>query len=872
MTCTCGCGGAGTDCAQASTDASPELPGAPDRFRYGAILERLLDRISRERALGALGRSLDDPAVALLAASAGAHHVLGRTLHRLALDSALPHTEDRAALVRLTGMLGHVPRPAIAAGTLLAFRVAALPGTPEAAAVAGMPDVVTVPPGMKVATVPEQGGQPVTFETDTGVEARAEWNVLRPLRALVLPEVSGATTSVEVVGLGSGARVGDRVLVHTGRRAAAPSTGSWLLARVTAVTLPADGPARTVLTIGAQELLDVADRLTASAGPGSVILLGQQARAFGATAPDIRFMPDAVRTEQGQPVQAPATGLPTQWRDFLLGPEPAKPDGAWSIHLDAPHPEAAPGRVVVLEAGGKTGAARVESVRESARSAFGLTSRCSLIDLQGADTAQLGNLVTTFNRKVRETTLHLETARGTLLARPQNRLLPVTDPGPDGKAAPPQHPGLAAENLPDRLYLAGRTLLPPGRRVILTGRTSDDEPLAEAATVLRAELDVDATLVVFDRPLAGRWTGATLTLLANVVPASHAQTPASGAETLGSGDPAVPLPRFPLRQAPLAHLSAPGPRGYAPAIEVRVGDRRYERTETLYGEGPDSRRYQVAERPEGGSEVRFAGRLPSGAGNVVAAYRIGGGTAGNLPADRLTQILTPVLGLTSVTNPLTAEGGSDAEGIEDIRTGAPKSIRTLDRVVALADFEAFAQGYRGIGKASAVELRSGLRRIVCLTVATTAYAPPAVGSDLEKGLHDALVSAVPPGTHVRISGFIDLAMTVGLALASDPDLRRADVEAAVRDALVRDFGKPARPFGTAVHRSQIISTVQNVRGVTAVNLTEFAAPGVTPDVHGRLPCPGPVLITDPHTRLPRLEPARLLSLEPAGITFSELTP
>ncbi|MFJ5776183.1 baseplate J/gp47 family protein [Streptomyces sp. NPDC093094] len=872
MSCACGCGEAGTaGCAGGAPGGSRGLPGDPSRFRYGAILERLLDRISRAEALGdrplaTLGRSPDDPAVALLAAAAGAHHVLAWTLHRLAVDSTLPGTEDRAALVRLTAMLGHVPRPAIAADALLAFQVGTLPGAPEGTGLPGVPDVVTIPGGVKVASVPEQGGQPVTFETDGAVEARAVWNVLRPLRAPVLPDISAKTAGVEVLGVEPGARVGDRVLVHAGAAKAAQSS-SWLLARVTAVEVAASAePAHTRLSLSAGQLLTVDDSLTGRSGPGTVILLGKRAQAFGATAPDITFMPDAVRTAHGQKIPD-STALPTQWAGFTMG---TVRESEWDIRLDAVHPEAAPGRVVVLETGSgepAAGAARVFAARETAHSAFGLSARCTLMTLGSS-------LAGEFDPLVRETTIHVETARSVLVARPEERVLPVTDPGPDGEPAPPQHPGLDRQNLPDRFYLATETDLPPGRRVVLTGRTPDGEPLSEAATVLRAETRADgaqpATLVVFDRPLSGRWSGATLTVLANVVASSHAQTPASGTETLGSGDPATALPRFPLRQSPLAHVAAAGPRGYAPAIEVRVDDRRYEHTGSLYGEGPDSRRFRVVERPDGGSEVQFAGRLPSGTGNVAALYRTGGGSAGNVPGDRLNQIVTPVIGVASVTNPLAADGGSDAETLEEMRVGAPKAVRTLDRAVSLADFEAFAEAYRGVGRASAVELRAGLRRIVCLTVATTSFAPPATGSDLVTGLHAALVAAAPPGTHVRIAGFVDLPMTVTLALASDPGLPRQRVESAVRAALARDFGKPVRPFGTAVHRSQIIATAQNVPGVTAVVLSGFSAPGVTPDAEGRLPCPGPALVTDPITGLARLEPARLLSVAAPDITFTEL--
>ena len=54
-------------------------------------------------------------------------------------------------------------------------------------------------------------------------------------------------------------------------------------------------------------------------------------------------------------------------------------------------------------------------------------------------------------------------------------------------------------------------------------------------------------------------------------------------------------------------------------------------------------------------------------------------------------LMTPILGVGKVTNVVPADGASDAETLDDMRTAAPQSIRTLDRVVSLGDFEAFAR-------------------------------------------------------------------------------------------------------------------------------------------------------------------------------------
>jgi predicted phage baseplate assembly protein len=294
--------------------------------------------------------------------------------------------------------------------------------------------------------------------------------------------------------------------------------------------------------------------------------------------------------------------------------------------------------------------------------------------------------------------------------------------------------------------------------------------------------------------------------------------------------------------------------------------RSYSEARTIFGLDGADRAYMVRFRWGGAAEVQFAGHLPSGALNVTALYRNGGGSVGNLGSERLSTMLTPVLGVKSVTNPVPCDGGSDPEGLQDMRRAAPKSIRTLDRVVSLADFEAFAQGYRGIGKALASELAVGMRRVVCLTIATTNLVPPTPGSDLVTGLSDALVAVDVPGRKIRVEGFIDLEAKIGVALALDASFVRADVERAVRAALGRDFGRASRGFGEALARSAVLASVQRVDGVVAARLDTFALPAGPAEADGRLLCPAPSFDAS------GFKPAGLLSINPDNVSFTEMQP
>jgi predicted phage baseplate assembly protein len=427
----------------------------------------------------------------------------------------------------------------------------------------------------------------------------------------------------------------------------------------------------------------------------------------------------------------------------------------------------------------------------------------------------------------------------------------------------------AAGGPPDRIVVEGKAALPVGRRIVLSGEqwTTADAPgpkIGEVVTLRSSSFVGDNTELVFERAIVSRFHSTTLGLLANSVGASHGETPVNGAELIGSGNAAAPSPRFQLKGSPLAYVPAINPRGYAPAIEVRVGERLYAEKPTIFGLGSEDRAYTVKTVREGKSEVQFAGRLPTATHNVTTLYRVGGGTAGNLDAGRLTTAMSPVIGVGGVSNPVPAEGASDAETLDDMRRAAPQSIRTLERVVSLADFEAFAKGYRGIGKALATEVHVGMRAVVYLTIATTGLTSPAAGSDVIESLRAALASVMPPGRSVRTEGFTDLTAQVTVALAIDPAFRRGDVEAGVRAALAAAFGRAARNFGEALHRSAILATVHKVEGVIAATLPVFAlaAAGSPPESEGRLLCPGPT----PTNK------AGLLSLDPAQIQFTEMQP
>ena len=79
---------------------------------------------------------------------------------------------------------------------------------------------------------------------------------------------------------------------------------------------------------------------------------------------------------------------------------------------------------------------------------------------------------------------------------------------------------------------------------------------------------------------------------------------------------------------------------------------------------------------------------------ILAKYRVGGGTTGNVAPNIITQMENPRADIKSTFNPSTAKvPGEDVESIENAKSNAIRNLRTLDRAVTLQDYKDLAPSY-----------------------------------------------------------------------------------------------------------------------------------------------------------------------------------
>ncbi|MER7497399.1 putative baseplate assembly protein [Streptomyces pharetrae] len=399
--------------------------------------------------------------------------------------------------------------------------------------------------------------------------------------------------------------------------------------------------------------------------------------------------------------------------------------------------------------------------------------------------------------------------------------------------------------------------LRPGRTLIVTGERSDIPGAAgvtatEVVTVATADPAVDPhlpgdrvhTRLTLTARLAHRYRRETVRILGNVVEATHGE---SREEAIGSGDSDRVNQTFALWQSPLTWLADDGPLGARPVLEIRVDGVLWHEVDSLAGRGPTERVHITGTTADGRTTVTFGdgvhgARLPSGHENVRARYRFGTGRAANVPADRVTQPLSRPLGVTAVTNPRPATGGSDADGPGLTRRTIPLAVSALDRLVSAADYEDFARSRAGIGRAAARELFDGRRRVLHVTVAGTDDVPLDPDSDTLRALRGALTEYGDPGLPVRVDVREAVLLLIAAKVRTAPDHAWEIVEPRLRRALLRRLGFEGRELAQPARLSEVLATAHSVPGVDYVDVDVFTGvPASTgpAELAGLLRDPGP---------------------------------
>lgn len=910
----------------------PGLPAIQYRLgTYGTFLEQLLAQLSRPvlpdgPTLEALKiRDLDDGAIALLDAWAVVADVLTFYQERIANENYLRTATERRSLLELARAIGYELNPGVAASTYLAFTVEGA-ANPEQRAI--------VPAGTQIQSIPEQDQLPQTFETSAEITARAAWNALHPPQTRPsIPAVgdyelylAGITTR-----LGPGDWL---LLVGDERQADADSDRWEVRRLLTVEADPKANRTYVAwaATAPLSDRLPENPRVYAFRTRANIYGYNAQdwrslpnvAKATYLEFDDPENATLSAEQKAEWPVYticAPASGTRHPLPSLAAAPAIAFEVAAdpCAIDLDTIYPELTPGSWVLLSYLTHQALYHIDTTLEAARSDFGLTGKTTRLTFSGSPnleesefaTAVRGTLVYGASEvlALAEMPLSAPIAGHQLeIAERVTDLLPGVAIAVSGKVMAAQVSPFArdlvltavadspteessraiaagtrlwVEALPEPLGSLTRWTLRDGTGFVGTVAATpdqityapaleDDDTVREIAFLATLPTVDTTTHLVLASPLQFVYDRATVTLNANVAPATHGETVAT---VLGSGDGAQAHQTFPLKKPPLTYVSASTPSGNLTTLAVRVNRVLWSETRGFYGVAPTAEQYIVRIADDGTPQVIFGdgrqgARLPTGTENVTATYRSGIGLAGEVAAGSLTLLKQRPLGVRSVVNPIAATGAEDPETLETARSNAPLTVLTLDRIVSRQDYGDFAQAFAGIGKAQAVPIWDGFTERVHLTIAGANGEPVAEDSMTYLDLKAAIADLRDPGPPFLMASFDSRRFQLQATLWQDPRYQADAMEQAATTALLETFAFHQRDFGQGVSAAEVIALLQAVDGVIAVDLDRLHRSDRPPQLE-------PYLVAEIarwDATAQRIARGELLLIDPAGIQLEVKVP
>ncbi|MCI0698640.1 putative baseplate assembly protein [candidate division KSB1 bacterium] len=811
-------------------------------------------------------RALEDPAIALLDAWAAVADVLTFYQERIANEGFLLTTTERRSILELANLVGYRLRPGVSATVYLAFTMED-----------GQSEEILV--GTRAQSIPGPGEMPQAFETAEKLEARAEWNALRPRlrRPQFITLDNGQVLSngenlktIYLKGTDTRLKINDRLLLIFGDAQneqkpfnvfSVEMDEDLNLTKVRIEAPPPPLPPQPSLSpfLALRRIVRPLS-VPVSLQPQTMRRLNRNRKQLFSSKTDIvpqllvhqnrflhRTLYSAWAKTQVAPAQPPSdTAAPLPLKSILAfrvkaAPfghnAPKKPDfvdgvfqgtyGEWpldsnfdntKLSLDTIHDEIKSNTCVIIEHPNKDPKfLKASTVRSVSEANYGMSAKVTQIDF--------GTVQWTDQTKSNDLT---EIRKITVYAQSEPLELaeePITD---DIQANT-----ITLDGLFDGL-ISGRWVIVSGERV---DEALEEEAVTASELVMlsgveqrtdeKIPVDSPHTVLQFANNLAYRYKRNTVTIHGNVVRATHGET---REEILGSGDSSRALQEFTLRQSPLTFISAATPTGIQSTLEVRVNNVKWHETDSLADKKPDARNLVTKTDNDTITSVKFGNgehgaRLPTGVENISALYRIGIGEAGNVAAKQISLLAIKPLGVKEVINPMPATGGADREVLDQARRNAPIHLRALDRTVSVQDYADFARAFTGIGKAEAVRMSDGRRELVHLTIAGANDIPIDKTSDLYRNLLRSLHLFGDPNQPLQVDLRELKLIILSAGVKLHPDFEWEFVEPVIRSTLLDAFGFERRAMGKDVLLSEVISTMQAVDGVDYVDVDILNAVG-----------------------------------------------
>lgn len=280
-----------------------------------------------------------------------------------------------------------------------------------------------------------------------------------------------------------------------------------------------------------------------------------------------------------------------------------------------------------------------------------------------------------------------------------------------------------------------------------------------------------------------------------------------------------------------------------PAVTLNDGDEGWTARRDLLNSDRFAADFVVETERDSTAHLRFgdgvsAGKKPDGGTEFVATYRVGNGRAGNVGAEAIARIVSDLKGFQRVRNPMPAQGGADAETMEEVRQFAPQAFRTQQRAVTEADWAEVAARHPAVQKAAATFRWTGSWYTVFITIdrkgGLSARGDPQFKAEIESFLERFRVA----GYDLEINDPVPVPLDILLNVCVKDGYFRSDVKQTLLNVFSRYdlpgggrgfFHPDTVTFGQPVYLSRIYQTAMQVAGVASVEAIRFQRWGKLPN-------------------------------------------
>jgi hypothetical protein len=230
----------------------------------------------------------------------------------------------------------------------------------------------------------------------------------------------------------------------------------------------------------------------------------------------------------------------------------------------------------------------------------------------------------------------------------------------------------------------------------------------------------------------------------------------------------------------------------------------------------------------------ISGRVPPNSSTILATYRTGGGSEGNLQPNTIKSLISPTIptGIT-VSNQYidandsgAATGGADEETTDSIRVNAPLSVRALNRAVSISDYAALTVQVNGIAKATAI---AGTYSSITVFFAPFGdrgvlvdnVTPTAKFTALTTEVRNFLVDKIPASTTITYQPPAYVGVNINLTVTCLPQYRQSLVQTAVSSILSELLAFDNVAFGDRITLQDVITAVSSVSGVAYCQVSKL---------------------------------------------------